>query len=282
MKEMLNIAMIQMQVEADPLDFEMKERNVARAMQHIDELPEGIDLVVLPEEFYAGYGYGPISAPDFFQSELFDTVKAKAREKALHIVTCVSGLLDENEEKPNIFMSDSVGFIIGPDGQLIGTQNRIHVIASEAQYIDPGKTLVPIDTTLGRIGLVSGVDLLFPEIARSLVLQGAEIILAPVLGCENLDKGEISTMRMYQQAAMACACLNQVPVAMVNGIGKHCYANLPIFGGSVFCRPNSDNVILPVSKAECRVVSYEEAVIKDFKTVWPLLTMRNGAMCSIA
>ena len=282
MKESLTIAMIQMHIEADPLDFEMKERNVDRAIRYIDDLPPEVDLVVLPEEFYAGYGYGPISAPDFFQSEQVDMLKAKAREKRLHIVGCASGLLDENEEKPSVFMSDSIGFVIGPDGEFAGTQNRIHVITSESQYVDSGKHLAPIDTPLGKLGLICGVDLLFPETARRLVLQGAEIILAPVLACENLGDNLASTIKLFQNAAVACACLNQVPVVMVNGVGEHYYAKLPIFGGSMFCTPTSDNLTLPLSEEGVRVMDYADATGSSFKDVWPLLKIRNSAMCAIA
>ncbi|MBE3574194.1 MAG: hypothetical protein IMW99_01855 [Firmicutes bacterium] len=71
-------------------------------------------------------------------------------------------------------------FVAGPDG-FLASQDQIHVepLQRVAGWA-PGQQLAPIESPLGRLGLLVGRDAWYPEAGRLLVLQGAEILLAPV------------------------------------------------------------------------------------------------------
>jgi predicted amidohydrolase len=61
-------------------------------------------------------------------------------------------------------------------GEVVGWQDKLNP-AEEAQMCSPGSELVTLETKLGRMGILIGNDALVPELARLLVLQGAELIV---------------------------------------------------------------------------------------------------------
>jgi len=69
--------------------------------------------------------------------------------------------------------------LVGPDGRMY-TYRKVHLLAEDQIWARPGSTLpLPIDTPIGRIGLLLGTDLLFPEAVRCLATQGVDLVLAP-------------------------------------------------------------------------------------------------------
>ena len=71
--------------------------------------------------------------------------------------------------------------LIGPQG-VIGTYRKLHLTTDDRGWAMPGDGGLPtFDTPLGRIGLLIGYDALFPEAARSLAIDGADIIAFPSL-----------------------------------------------------------------------------------------------------
>ncbi|MDI7274352.1 MAG: nitrilase-related carbon-nitrogen hydrolase, partial [Anaerolineae bacterium] len=67
--------------------------------------------------------------------------------------------------------------IFGPAGELLGRQAQTHRTAEErATCLAAGALLAPIETPVGRVGLVNGADILYPEVSRILCLQGADVL----------------------------------------------------------------------------------------------------------
>ncbi len=138
----------------------------------------GADLVVLPETL-TFYGTGraiadcaePVPGPT---TEFFG---ALARRHNLHIV---AGLVER--EGPLVY---NVAVLIGPEGQLVGTYRKVALPRSEIEAgVEPGRSYPVFETRLGRIGMMVCYDGFFPEVARALALNGAEIIVWPVWGCD--------------------------------------------------------------------------------------------------
>ncbi len=67
-------------------------------------------------------------------------------------------------------------YVFDTDGQVLGFQDKFHLAPSEARLAEPGIDLTVIDTRQGRLGLLLGRDSLYPELARLLALQGADLI----------------------------------------------------------------------------------------------------------
>lgn len=67
--------------------------------------------------------------------------------------------------------------MLSPKGELVAGYRKCHMFSVEKQFFTPGDDGVVVDTEFGRVGLTICYDLVFPEYVRSLVLQGAKLIL---------------------------------------------------------------------------------------------------------
>lgn len=67
-------------------------------------------------------------------------------------------------------------YVFDTDGQVLGYQDKFHLAPGEEGLATPGTDLTVIDTHQGRLGLLLGRDSLYPELARLLALQNADII----------------------------------------------------------------------------------------------------------
>jgi predicted amidohydrolase len=99
-----------------------------------------------------------------------------AAQNKLHVV------LSLYEREAHLIYNTAV--LLGPDGALIGKYRKVTLPPSEAaKGIAPGKDYPVFDTTLGKVGMMVCYDGFFPEVARELSKNGAEIIAWPVWGC---------------------------------------------------------------------------------------------------
>jgi predicted amidohydrolase len=97
----------------------------------------------------------------------------------LHIVV---GLV---ERTGNLIYNSAV--LIGPDGGIIGTYRKVALPRNEIKAgIAPGAEYPVFQTRFGRVGMMICYDGFFPEVARELTNNGAEVIAWPVWGCNPL------------------------------------------------------------------------------------------------
>ena len=68
-------------------------------------------------------------------------------------------------------------FFLDDTGVLLGTYRKVHLFDSEKKYFTPGDQLKVFDTKIGRIGLFICYDAFFPEAARSLAIQGVDLLV---------------------------------------------------------------------------------------------------------
>lgn len=109
----------------------------------------------------------------------------------------------------------NVSFVCLPSGQTI-TQPKLHITPNERKWwgISGGTQLTAIDTPSGKIGVLICYDIEFPEAARYLADQGAEIIFVPF--CTDNRQGY---MRV-RYCAHARAIENQIYVAIAGNVGN--------------------------------------------------------------
>jgi predicted amidohydrolase len=94
-----------------------------------------------------------------------------ARRYGLHLVI---GYAEQSGE--HIF---SAAVLAGPDG-VLAHYCKTHVVGDDAAWCSPGMEKPPVvDLPLGRVGLLIGTDLCFPETARSLAVEGCDLLLVP-------------------------------------------------------------------------------------------------------
>ena len=162
-----------------------KQANIHKARRMIAEAAKrGSRLVVLPEMFNCPY-----------QSELFPqyaesypdgpTIAMLAECAEKHKVILVGGSIPERDEAGNIY---NTSFIFNEQGELIGRHRKVHLfdiaikggtVFQESKTLAAGSGATLVDTSLGKIGVAICYDVRFPELARTMVLQGAEILVYP-------------------------------------------------------------------------------------------------------
>ena len=151
--------------------------NVARVARETAALAP-VDLVVFPELALTG----PVTDADSAQrvaqpipGPLTEQVQAIAAEHDAYVVV---GLVEGDAGSGRLYNSAA---LIGPEG-VVGVYRKVHLSAEDRAWATPGDGGLPVfDTPLGRTGLLIGYDALFPEAARELALQGADIIACPSL-----------------------------------------------------------------------------------------------------
>lgn len=154
-----------------------KEKNLKKIEEAVQTYhDEKIDLWILPELFNTGFAYSKFSelAEKFQESQTLDFFEKLVAE---YETSFCGSLLCKSED---VNKYQNIGFILTPDG-LICSYPKIHLWITERDHFTPGTKLTsPADFQgKAKIGLSICYDLRFPEIARKLVLQGAEILITP-------------------------------------------------------------------------------------------------------
>ncbi|MBM3289751.1 MAG: carbon-nitrogen hydrolase family protein, partial [Candidatus Hydrogenedentes bacterium] len=159
------------------------------------------DLVVLPETITAtgnGLSYADVAEPVPGPSTKYFGELAKQ-----HDLYIVAGLVERDGH-----LVYNTGALIGPDGALAGKYRKVTLPRTEVDWgIVPGAEYPVFDTRFGKVGMMICYDGFFPEVARNLANNGAEVIAFPVAGCNPM-------------LAAARACENHVYVVSSTYSGK--------------------------------------------------------------
>jgi predicted amidohydrolase len=205
------------------------EKNLAKvlsALQNVDA-----DLIVLPELAFTGYYFQNrrelmSMAEDPGTSRTVDELTRLCLDRNFFLVT---GFAEKCADK--IFNS---ALLIGPRG-VLGTYRKLHLFNTEKDYFDSGNTpLETMDVRGAKIGMMVCFDWVFPEVARELSLNGADILCHP----SNL-------VLDWCQQAMVTRCLeNAVFAVTANRIGEEVrpHGELKFTGKSQVTAPKGEIV----------------------------------------
>jgi len=151
--------------------------NLDRVARETAALAES-DLVVFPELVVTGAVADRETAEQLAESIPGPSTE-RLRELAISAgMYLVAGLIERDAKSGRLYNS---AVLVGPDG-VGGTYRKLHLAAEDRAWATPGDLGLPaFDIPAGRIGMLLGYDALFPEAARSLALDGADIIACPSL-----------------------------------------------------------------------------------------------------
>ena len=260
----VTVAAIQMQCEATV------EENIKKADELVRSAAgQGANVILLPELFERPY-FCQERRYDYYQYaksvEENDAVKHfRAVAKALHVVLPISFY-----EKDKNVLYNSIA-MIDADGSVLGIYRKTHIpddhYYQEKFYFTPGNTGFKVwDTEYGKIGVGICWDQWFPEAARCMAINGAELLLYPTaIGSEPIL--ECDSMPHWRRCMQGHAASNLVPVIAANRIGIEsvhaCEANggqesSLIFFGSSFIADETGELIALASRDE------EEVLLSEF------------------
>ena len=187
-----------------------KERNLDAALERLEEAAAaGAQLLVLPECAIPGYMFDSAEEALPYAEEIpGPTTEAFERECARLGVHAITGLLERDGD--TLY---NAAILVGPDG-LIGSYRKTHLpFLGVDRFVTPGDEFKVFDTALGRIGLIICYDLRFPEVTRTLALQGADMVALPT----NFP---MAAKLQCDVIAPARAAENRVYLLVANRVGK--------------------------------------------------------------
>ena len=152
------------------------------------------DIVCLPEQWLKDNRISNME-------EEFSDFKKIAKDYSM---TIIPGAF--YERKKNRFAITSP--IIGPSGEIIGRQEKIHPFDYERNLVTPGRK-TQVFKTKCKFGVVICYDMVFPGVINSMVKKGAEVILSP----SRIVKRGITPWHLYVQAR---ALENRIPILAAN------------------------------------------------------------------
>jgi len=145
-----------------------------------DATQQDADLVVLPETLTCmgnGLTYEDVAEPIPGPSTAYFGELAK-----LHALYLVVGLVEREDH-----LIYNVSVLIDPSGNVAGKYRKVTLPRTEIDAgLTPGDAYPVFDTSFGKLGMMVCYDGFFPEVARRLSNQGAEVIAFPVAGCNPM------------------------------------------------------------------------------------------------
>ncbi|MBN8542527.1 MAG: N-carbamoylputrescine amidase [Deltaproteobacteria bacterium] len=230
--------------------------NVARVTELVHTAADRGAQVILPSELFESPYFCKVESEDCFA--LAQPMKDHptilhfqkvARERSVAIPVSFFEL-DGQCYYNSIAMLDA-------DGSILGLYRKSHIPDGpgyeEKFYFRPGDTGFKVWSTIyGRIGVGICWDQWFPECARAMMLQGADVLLYPTaIGNEPHDP-TLDTKDLWQRAMIGHAVSNVVPVIAANRIGNE---DGQIFYGHSFISDHRGNLVAELGRTDQGVIT---------------------------
>ncbi len=251
--------------------------NVERAESLVREAASNDAQIILIQELFETPYFG--IEQEFKHLDLANsldesqTIKRMSElAKELSVVLPVSWF----ERAGNAFFNSVA--MINADGAVMGVYRKTHIPNAigyqEKQYFSPGDTGFKVwNTKYAKVGLGICWDQWFPEAARCMALQGAEILLYPTaIGSEPGDSS-VDSMQHWQNVMCGHAGANIMPVVASNRIGKEkaTTSDLQVaFYGSSFIANEFGNKVREANRTDQIALThtFDLARIKVYRETW--------------
>ncbi|HEX4363767.1 MAG TPA: carbon-nitrogen hydrolase family protein [Solirubrobacteraceae bacterium] len=235
----------------------------------------GAGLVVLPEAALGGYveslhdeDVEPPPALDADGPEL-----RRLMELAGDLVVCVGFFEDGGDGHRHNVAACVTG------GGLLGLHRKVHMPLREGRMTTPGESIAAFDTPVGRIGMLICYDKAFPEAARTLALDGAQVIAtmsawpcSATAAAENLMED-----RQWRRAELwdrARAAENSLVVVSANQTGT--FGSLRFLGGARIVEPGGDVVASTATEQGLAIATFDldAALARARRALSPIMDLR--------
>jgi N-carbamoylputrescine amidase len=273
----------------------LQQHNVASTAENIKRLTEGIrdlakrgaELIVLQELHNSLYFCQEENVANFDLAESIpgpSTLLYGALAKEFGIVLVTSLF-----ERRAAGLYHNTAVVFEKDGTIAGMYRKMHIPDDPAYYekfyFTPGDLgFKPIDTSVGRLGVLVCWDQWYPEAARLMALAGAEVLIYPTaIGYESSDAPEEQQrQRMAWQTVMrGHAVANGVPVVAVNRVGyepdpsQHTNG-IQFWGTSFICGPQGEVYYeASADEEESIIVSVDMDRAEQVRRWWPFFRDRR-------
>ena len=218
---------------------------------------QGAKVMCFQELFYGPY-FCQVQDPQYYayteripDGPTTKRMQALARETGMVLVV---PMYEEDEKTAGIYYNTAA--VIDADGTYLGKYRKTHIPHVkgfwEKFYFRPGNLGYPVfETAVGRVGVYICYDRHFPEGARALGLNGAEMVFIPSATSRGLS------MHLWRIEQTSHAIANGYFVGTINRVGKEPMGDNDYYGTSYFCDPRGQFV------GEVASDHAEELVVRD-------------------
>lgn len=253
---------------------------------------QGAGLVLLQELFDGDYFCIEQHARFFANAHELDRHPTVARFTALAKELGVVLPISVFERAGNAHYNTVV--MVDADGSELGIYRKSHIPDGrgyqEKFYFSPGDTGFKVwDTACGRIGLGICWDQWFPECARAMALQGAELLLYPTAIGSEPPNPDYDSSTHWQNTMRGHAAANIMPLAASNRVGKETAPDgrHDIFYGRSFISDYQGEKLVEMNRTEegIRLQSFDLDAIGELRRTWGVFRDRRpelyGALMTI-
>ncbi|QDZ20081.1 N-carbamoylputrescine amidase [Chloropicon primus] len=221
----VTVVAVELRVHSDEdLSSDYEGNPVLAVMQAKEKL--GANIVLLPELCFFRYFPQELSEEHFAKAETYEDSKILHRMAKLARETEVVLVVSFFERQGNCFFNSVC--VIDADGERLGIYRKSHIPMGpgyeEKYYFAPGDTGFKVfDTKFAAIGVGICWDQWFPECARAMALQGAELLLYPTAIGSEPHCPELHSLSHWQNVMKGHAAANIMPVVAANRRGTETY-----------------------------------------------------------
>lgn len=262
--------------------------NIQRLAKRIKTLAaDGAELVVLQELHNSLYFCQTENVNNF---DLAEPIPGPSTEffgnlaKELEIVIVTSLF-----ERRAAGLYHNTAVVIERDGTIAGKYRKMHIPDDPAYYekfyFTPGDIgFHPIDTSVGRLGVLVCWDQWYPEAARLMALQGAEMLIYPTaIGYESSDTEEEQQRQReaWTTVQRGHAVANGLPVVAVNRVGhepdpSNQTKGIEFWGSSFVAGPQGEILYRALEHEEaCEIIDIDLKHSEQVRRWWPFLRDRR-------
>ncbi len=265
---------------AAPADSPLDKIKSAMIDKHVALIEQaagkGVQVLCLQEIFYGPYFCAEEQVKWYNTAERIPdgpTVKLMQKIARQHGMVIVVPIYEE--DMTGVFYNTAA--VISETGEYLGKYRKTHIPHChpgfwEKFYFKPGNLGYPVfETTFGRIGVYICYDRHFPEGARALGLNGAEIVFNPSATVAGLSE------YLWKLEQPAHAVANQYYVGAINRVGTEKPWNIgEFYGTSYFCNPRG-KILVEGSrdKDEVIVADLDLDMIREVRNVWQFFRDRR-------
>lgn len=263
------------------------ENNILTLKESIkDAAFKGAELVVL-QELHNSLYFCQVESTDNF--DLAEPIPGPSTELYGNIAKeCGIVLVTSLFERRAAGLYHNTAVVFDKDGSIAGKYRKMHIPDDPAYYekfyFTPGDLgFHPIQTSLGKLGVMVCWDQWYPEGARLMALQGAEILIYPTaIGWESTDTAEEKQRQLtaWQTVQRGHAVANGIPVVAVNRCGHEedpsgQTSGIDFWGHSFVAGPQGEILSEADTNPTTLIVDVDMKRCENVRRWWPFLRDRR-------
>ena len=264
-----------------------KEATIAKTLELIAEAKKGgADLVVCQELHQTQY-FCQSEDTNFFDhaNDWQEDVAFWGRVAKENGVVLVTSLFEKRADG----LYHNTAFVFERDGSVAGKYRKMHIPDDpgfyEKFYFTPGDIgFEPVETSLGKLGVLVCWDQWYPEAARLMALKGAKILIYPTaIGWFEGDSDDEKSRQLEAWVAVqrGHSVANGLPVIAVNRVGfekddSGVMDGIKFWGNSFVFGPQGEQLFRANSTDElCKIVELDMKRSEEVRRIWPFLRDRR-------